>query len=174
MAGGVGAVLPQTLLFIGCQRRLVEHHEGATTHILTLGDGADTVARGRSLEQYLIDLRSLLLADLHAKGLFKLGQDGGQAIDGIALCLGCTLGILTHLLAPVVAGHVIHEGHRCAVGRPGQEFHHVGHLTRGEICIYHTLSVLSKNSRSAADCEDGGKHPKIHRFHVNGFYFLQR
>ena len=135
MTRGEGLVGIELPFIFWRQGMLIKADEGSRAAIKGLWILTDTVAGGGTLEQHLIDLRCILLADLQAEGLFKLLQDGSQTIDSITLGLISTFLILTHLLAPEVSAHVIGESHRSAVWRTRHEKSHVGHLVGGEIGI---------------------------------------
>ena len=76
------------------QRVLVEADERSRAAIAGLGQRADTVASSCSFEQHLVNLRRVLLRNLHAESLFKLCEDGCQSIYGVAGGLCSTLGVL--------------------------------------------------------------------------------
>ena len=94
-----------------CQGVFIKKNKWSCASIACLRQRTDTVAGGRTFKQHLINLRCILLADLHAEGFFKLLQDGRQSIDGVALSLGSPLRILTHLLAPEITVHIVGESH---------------------------------------------------------------
>ena len=113
-----------------------EKRIGARATVFDLWQRADAVAGGGAFEQHFVDLRGILFGDFHTKGLLKLGENSGKAVDGITLGLFGAFFILAHLLAPVITGHIVGKTRGVVSGRPGQELQHIRHFLRGEISIY--------------------------------------
>ena len=104
---GIAAVLAQCRLILRIECGLIEAHEGALAHVVTLRDGANAVASGCSLAQYLINLWSLFLRNLESKGLAELTDDAVESINGIADGDIGTLLTVAHLLAPKITHNII-------------------------------------------------------------------